>query len=64
VALEGEPLGVLVSGFWPSAFTPMVRSDGELAERMARTLPAELAASVVVWLAHGSCTLNGDVGKP
>lgn len=61
VALEGLPLGIQVNGFWPSAFTRMVGSDPALAERMARTMPPDLAAPVAVWLAHEGCPLNGEV---
>jgi NAD(P)-dependent dehydrogenase (short-subunit alcohol dehydrogenase family) len=59
LALEA-PAGVQVNGFWPSAATRMV-GEGELRERMERSMPPRLAAPVAVWLAHETCPLNGEV---
>lgn len=61
LAIEGRAPGIVVNGFWPSAFTRMVEVGEELKARMQRTMPARLAAQVAVWLAHERCPLAGEV---
>ena len=69
LALEGEPLGIRVNAIAPIAFTAMSAGsraappswrDGGGDEWAARLAPSTVSP-VVAWLAHGECTLNGEV---
>jgi len=58
------PAGVCVNAISPGAYTRMADDAGMDAETigwMSKALPAELAASVAAYLAHDSCSLNGEV---
>ncbi|MGV9914526.1 SDR family NAD(P)-dependent oxidoreductase [Streptomyces tendae] len=65
LAAEGAELGISVSAIAPGAFTTMTASslvgEEEVAARLAATMPAELVAPVVLYLAHESSSVNGAV---
>jgi len=69
LALEGAPLGIRVNAIAPMAFTPMSQTSrnappswksGEGDAWAARLDPARVSPAVV-WLAHESCEVNGEV---
>ncbi len=57
-ALEGARHGIRVNAVAPMARTAMA---GEVFGDLTPLLDPELVSSVVVWLAHPSCLLNGQV---
>jgi NAD(P)-dependent dehydrogenase (short-subunit alcohol dehydrogenase family) len=63
LALEGRDSGVLVNSIYPGGYSRMV-ADAELApgvaEWMKNTMPAELVAPMVVWLASDQCSVSGQ----
>lgn len=61
LALEGEPDGIAVNAFWPSAFTRLVRGDDDLVARMVKAMPVDRATPVAAWLAHESCDVTGQL---
>ena len=58
MALEGERHGIRVNAIAPMARTAMA---GETFGDLTPVLHPDLVASVVAWLAHPSCSLNGEV---
>jgi NAD(P)-dependent dehydrogenase (short-subunit alcohol dehydrogenase family) len=69
LALEGEPLGIRVNAIAPMAYTAMSQASrtappawksGEGNAWSARLAPS-LVSPGVVWLAHETCELNGEV---
>jgi NAD(P)-dependent dehydrogenase (short-subunit alcohol dehydrogenase family) len=63
LALEGLPHGIRVNAIGPGGWTRMLTgivTDPEAAEELARVLRPELCAPGVLWLAHDSCTANGQ----
>ncbi|MEO6157627.1 MAG: SDR family NAD(P)-dependent oxidoreductase [Ilumatobacteraceae bacterium] len=58
LALEGARHGVRVNAIAPIARTAMA---GDVFADLTPVLDPELVSSVVVWLAHPSCTLSGQV---
>jgi NAD(P)-dependent dehydrogenase (short-subunit alcohol dehydrogenase family) len=57
-ALEGARHGIRVNAVAPMARTEMA---GDVFGDLTPVLDPELVSSVVAWLAHPSCTLNGEV---
>jgi NAD(P)-dependent dehydrogenase (short-subunit alcohol dehydrogenase family) len=69
LSLEGEPLGIHVNAVAPMAYTAMSAASklapeawrtGE-GDAWSRRLDVTRVAPVVAWLAHETCTLNGQV---
>jgi NAD(P)-dependent dehydrogenase (short-subunit alcohol dehydrogenase family) len=72
LATEGPPLGIRVNAVAPRAYTRMSASHSEkLSELMSipadvmdqinASMPPELCAPAVAYLAHESCSLNGEI---
>lgn len=61
LALEGEPVGVLVNGLAPVAFTRLAETFApeEMCRQMAVNAPADDVAPVVAWLTHSACRVTG-----
>lgn len=63
LAAEGEPVGISVNCVVPGAATRMMTGGDMPAETVSaleKALPAAAVAEVVAYLAHPSCTLNGE----
>jgi NAD(P)-dependent dehydrogenase (short-subunit alcohol dehydrogenase family) len=64
LALEGEAHGIKVNAIGPGGWTRMLTgivTDPVAAAELQKVLRPELCAPAVVWLAHESCTANGQV---
>jgi NAD(P)-dependent dehydrogenase (short-subunit alcohol dehydrogenase family) len=64
LALESEQHGIRVNAIGPGGWTRMLTgivTDPEVAAELAEVLRPELCTPGVVWLAHESCTANGQV---
>jgi NAD(P)-dependent dehydrogenase (short-subunit alcohol dehydrogenase family) len=64
LALEGQPLGILVNAISPGALTR--QTEHILTNEPARAaqwleMRSELVSPAVAWLAHESCTSNGEI---
>jgi NAD(P)-dependent dehydrogenase (short-subunit alcohol dehydrogenase family) len=63
LALESERHGIRVNAIGPGGWTRMLTgivTDPAVADELARVLRPELCAPAVVWLAHESCSANGE----
>lgn len=64
LAAEAEGTGIRVNAVNPGAFTRMISAQQEESSPMLQharaSLPAELVSPVVAWLAHESCSANGE----
>lgn len=63
LAVEGAEHGILVNSIEPGGYSrmhPAAISDPVRLEMMRRTMPPELVAPVVLWLASGACTVTGQ----
>jgi NAD(P)-dependent dehydrogenase (short-subunit alcohol dehydrogenase family) len=63
LAHESEQHGIRVNGVAPAAFTRMVEDldvDDEAMAALKQLLAPELVSPTVVWLAHESCSVNGQ----
>lgn len=64
LAAEGAALGIKVNAVSPGAFTRMISAQQEetspLLQHAKASLPAELVAPVVAWLAHERCPVSGE----
>lgn len=64
LALESEQHGIRVNAIGPGGWTRMLAgivTDPDTAAELARVLRPELCTPGLVWLAHESCTANGQV---
>jgi NAD(P)-dependent dehydrogenase (short-subunit alcohol dehydrogenase family) len=62
LAVAGEPHGIAANVVAPIAWTRMMESAGVKEDpELARRLRPELVSSVVAFLAHESCSANGEV---
>jgi NAD(P)-dependent dehydrogenase (short-subunit alcohol dehydrogenase family) len=72
LALEGESLGIKANAIAPRAFTRMSASGSdsladalglprEVMDQINASMPPEMCAPAVAYLAHRSCPLNGEV---
>ena len=59
LALEGPANGILVNGLAPRAHTRMTPEN--VPDDIRQMMPPELVAPAVAYLAHESCTLNGEI---
>jgi NAD(P)-dependent dehydrogenase (short-subunit alcohol dehydrogenase family) len=63
LALDGDEAGISVNTITPLAATRLANNiqDPSLRESFLAALPAERCAPLVCWLAHESCTANGEM---
>lgn len=64
LAAEGREFGIQVNAVSPGAFTrlvcAMLEDDSPLLVQSRESLPAELSAPAVAWLAHEACDVTGE----
>lgn len=69
LALEGKDLGIAVNAIAPIAFTAMSKQSKNVpkswldgtGDAWSRRLDVGVVSPVVLWLAHPSCPLNGEI---
>jgi NAD(P)-dependent dehydrogenase (short-subunit alcohol dehydrogenase family) len=64
LALESAELGIRVNAIGPGGWTRMLAgivTDPDVVDELRTVLRPELSSPAVIWLAHESCTANGQV---
>jgi NAD(P)-dependent dehydrogenase (short-subunit alcohol dehydrogenase family) len=64
LAIEGEEHGILSNSIEPGGYSrmhPAAISDSRQLERMRVSMPPELVAPAIVWLASDQCTVTGHI---